>query len=106
MSLIGKSREVTLVNIKEIPKRKDVPENLTWDLTTIFKNKTEFEKYFNDVKESIPEIQGLKGTMKQSPEQLLKVVQQVMDSSRKYEKIAVYAELLGDTDTGNNTNQG
>ncbi|ANZ57992.1 oligoendopeptidase F [Fructilactobacillus lindneri] len=93
------------MSIENIPNRKDVPKNLTWDLTTIFKNHAEFEKEFKQVSAMLPQVSNLTGKLKMDSKSLLYVVQTVLRLNRMFEKLYVYAQLSNDIDTSNGSTQ-
>ncbi|KRK58842.1 oligoendopeptidase F [Fructilactobacillus fructivorans] len=88
--------------IQNLPKRNEVPRELTWDLTTIYKNHSEFEKSYDEVKKQVHDVSRLKGRLGQNAEQLLSVITKVLNLNRKYEKLYVYAQSASDVDTTNN----
>src|SRR5699024_2388309 len=55
---------------KEIPKRSEVPEELTWDLETIFKTDDLWEEEFEALKADIPKIKEFQNTLGDSATQL------------------------------------
>ncbi|WP_429971331.1 oligoendopeptidase F [Fructilactobacillus sp. Tb1] len=93
------------MTVKSIPTRDQVPENLTWDLTSIFKDNTAFNVELESVKKSVQQIGKLSGTLANSADDLLKVVEAVLNLNRRYEKIYVYSHLNNDVDTSNNEAQ-
>ncbi len=84
--------------VKKLPLRKDVPDNLKWDLTTIYPSDQGFEEDFKAVFEQIKPLKSLSGTMKDA-KSLLSVTEKVLQNSRKLEKAFVYAQLKNDSDT-------
>ncbi|MCY9807592.1 oligoendopeptidase F [Lentilactobacillus senioris] len=93
-----------MTTVQKLPKRNEVPEELTWDLTTIFKDEVDFEKAFGVAQENL-------GLIDQQPhefnngQQLLSAVQTVLEVGRQVEKLAVYAQLKNDQDTHDNASQ-
>ncbi|WP_305067594.1 oligoendopeptidase F [Lactobacillus sp. S2-2] len=93
-------------NHKKTITRNDVPKDLTWDLTTIFKDEEEFELSFNQVFKQVEKLSDLKGTLSNSANDLLFVIKKIFSVNRLFEKLFVYAELKSDVDTSNSKNQG
>ncbi|MDT2754901.1 oligoendopeptidase F [Enterococcus pseudoavium] len=90
---------------KQLPKRQEVPTELTWDLTKIFADDAAFEEKFQALSAELAEVEQVKGTLGQSAENFLAAIEYVLDIYRKAEVIYVYAHLKNDEDTANTTNQ-
>lgn len=90
----------------KLPKRHEVPEELTWDLTVIFNSDAEFEKAYQDVEESLAKITGFKGKLQEDATTFQQAVETLLDVSNKLETVYVYAHLKNDQDTANSTYQG
>ncbi|GCF94031.1 oligoendopeptidase F [Enterococcus florum] len=90
---------------KQLPKRDEVPEQLTWDLTKIFLNEEAFEKSFQALSEELEGAKHVRGTLGQSAEKFLAGIEYVLDIYRKAEVIYVYAHLKNDQDTANTVYQ-
>ncbi|GFZ27492.1 oligoendopeptidase F [Lactobacillus corticis] len=84
-----------------IPKRTDVPTELTWDLTRVFKNDQEWEKELSAVKAETAGLSQLKGTLSQDAAHLLSGIKQLLSVQRRLEKLYVYATMSSDVDTSN-----
>lgn len=85
--------------IKTIPARNEVPEHLTWDLTTIFKSDDDWEKGFSEVQKLSESSASYKGTLGESATHLLRALQFRDDLLNKLENVYVYAHLKLDQDT-------
>ena len=90
---------------KELLERKDVDQNLTWDLTAIFKNEEEFESTIEEAIKLTEEIElKFKGKLNTS-----RLINQCLDDLRMlYEKIMLagaYASLAVSVEQSNITNQ-
>lgn len=90
----------------KLPKRHEVPEELTWDLTVIFNSDAEFEKAYQDVEGSLAKINGFKGKLQEGATTFQQAVETLLDVSNKLETVYVYAHLKNDQDTANSTYQG
>ena len=49
-------------------KREEIEEKYKWDLSKMYKNKEEFQKDFQEVKQSLPEIEKYKGKFLENSE--------------------------------------
>lgn len=90
---------------KQLPKRQEVPIELTWDLTKIFADDAAFEEKFQALSEELSEVDKIKGTLAQGATEFLTAIEYVLDIYRKAEVIYVYAHLKNDEDTANTINQ-
>lgn len=93
-----------MTTVQKLPNRNEVPEELTWDLTTIFKDKAAFETAFTVAQENLGLIDQQAHELKDG-QQLLTAVQTLLEVGRQVEKLAVYAQLKNDQDTHDNANQ-
>ena len=41
------------MEVKQLPKREELPENLTWDLTKIFSSDQEFDEKYLELSEKL-----------------------------------------------------
>ncbi|VDG20793.1 oligoendopeptidase F [Lactobacillus sp.] [Lactiplantibacillus mudanjiangensis] len=94
-----------MVATKKLPTRSEVPEALTWDLTLIFADQAAYDQAVIQVKADIQTVTELAASFTSSAETVLAGVQGVLGLYRHLEKVAVYASLKSDQDTGNSTNQ-
>ncbi|MEK0151687.1 oligoendopeptidase F [Tetragenococcus halophilus] len=86
---------------KKLPKRDEVAENLTWDLTKIFKNDQAFEKAFSALQEKLQYADSYRGTLGDGPQAFLAALEYLLDVSRQLETVYVYSHLKNDQDTSN-----
>ncbi|MBX9668563.1 MAG: oligoendopeptidase F [Candidatus Obscuribacterales bacterium] len=84
-----------------LPKRADVPEALTWDLTPIYASEAEWERDFAHVSGQIPTLASYKGRLRRSGRLLLEFLTRRDAVYQVYGKVSTYAHLHGDTDTKN-----
>lgn len=89
------------MEIKQLPKREELPENLTWDLTKIFSSDQEFDEKYLELSEELKQSEKHKGTLDQGASQFLNAIEFVLRVYRQTEVIYVYAHLKNDQDTGN-----
>lgn len=90
---------------KQLPKRQEVPTELTWDLTKIFADDAAFEEKFQALSDELTEVDKIKGSLGQGAAEFLTAIEYVLDIYRKAEVIYVYAHLKNDQDTVDTTNQ-
>lgn len=91
---------------KELPNREDVPEHLTWDLTTIFPTDEAWEDEFKKLQTDIPKIKQYQHTLGDNAEQLLSVLQLQDELSERLGKLFTYSRMRYDEDTTNAFYQG
>ncbi len=89
------------MEVKQLPKREELPENLTWDLTKIFLSDQEFDEKYLELSEELKQSEKHKGTLDQGASQFLNAIEFVLRVYRQTEVIYVYAHLKNDQDTGN-----
>ncbi|EGW0026488.1 oligoendopeptidase F [Enterococcus faecium] len=89
------------MEVKQLPKREELPENLTWDLTKIFSSDQEFDEKYLKLSEELKQSEKHKGTLDQGASQFLNAIEFVLRVYRQTEVIYVYAHLKNDQDTGN-----
>jgi oligoendopeptidase F len=89
-----------------LKKREDVPTEYTWDLSTIFARDEDWEQAFQSIQNRLPDLETLKGTLAQSGQALLKVLQKRDEIAEALESLYSYASMRKDEDTTNSTYQG
>ncbi|EJY51948.1 oligoendopeptidase F [Enterococcus faecium] len=92
---------VDFMEVKQLPKREELPGNLTWDLTKIFSSDQEFDEKYLELSEELKQSEKHKGTLDQGASQFLNAIEFVLRVYRQTEVIYVYAHLKNDQDTGN-----
>jgi len=91
--------------VKRIPKREEVPQEMTWDLSPLFENDEEWEKELESLKKAPEQMAAFAGTLGQSAENLLAAFRFRDETGVRLEKLYGYANCKADQDTGNNANQ-
>lgn len=89
----------------QLLKRNEIPEEFTWDLTSIYASDEEYEKALEDIAESVPYVKLLQGTIGSSSKALVKGIEGVLAINRMLESAYVYSHLKNDQDTANSTYQ-
>lgn len=88
-----------------LPLRQEVPEHLTWDLTTIYKSDEEWESAFKEIQQLVTESGQYQGKLGESSETLLAALRFRDTLFDKASNLYVYAHLKMDQDTANPTYQ-
>ncbi|MBU9713279.1 oligoendopeptidase F [Evansella tamaricis] len=89
-----------------LPKRNEVPKELTWDLEDIYATDEEWDIEFNEVKEMFPKLKEFKGELGKSGDKLYEALQYQNEISKKLSKLYTYAHMRYDQDTTNSFYQG
>ncbi len=89
------------MTVSTLPKRADVPEELTWDLKPIYASETDWERDFAHVAGQIPILASYKGRLRRSGRILLEFLTLRDAVSQVLDKVGTYAHLHADTDTRN-----
>lgn len=84
-----------------IPTRNEVPEELTWDLTRIFKDDQEWKNAYDNIQNDLGDLANLKKTLTQSGHDLYSGLTQILAVKRRLENVYVYATMSSDVDTSN-----
>ena len=92
--------------MQTLTKRSDIPKEYTWDLESIFPTNEDWESSFKSLQKRLPELEALKGTLAQSGQTLLAVLQKRDELFEKLETLFVYASMRKDEDTTNSMYQG
>src|SRR5690625_4405509 len=91
---------------KQLPNRNEVPEHLTWDLSTIFSSDTAWEEEYETLQGEIMKIKEFETTLGDSAERLYKAFQFQDKISERLGKLYTYAHMRYDEDTTNAFYQG
>jgi oligoendopeptidase F len=87
-------------------KRSDIPKEFTWNLESIYATDAEWEQRYQEVQERVPELEALQGTLAQSGQAFLNVLQKRDEVFEQMEKLFVYASMRRDEDTTQGKYQG
>ena len=85
--------------------RKDVPQEMTWDLEVLYKNTDEWENDFKAIPALVEKFMAYKGRLAESAATLRDAIATEDEMERLAEKVYVYAHLRSDEDTGNSENR-
>jgi oligoendopeptidase F len=92
--------------LQTMTKRSEIAKEFTWDLESIYASNDAWESSFKKIEMGLPELEALKGTLAQSGEALLKVLQTRDELYEELETLFVYASMRKDEDTTNSEYQG
>ncbi|MEK4228494.1 oligoendopeptidase F [Solibacillus sp. FSL H8-0538] len=90
---------------KTVLTRAEVPEHLTWDLSSIFESDAVWEQEFKAIETLSEEAVNYKGKVADGAESLYATLQFSDSLYERYSKLYVYAHLKHDQDTTNSTYQ-
>ena len=96
--------KTSAVEIVELPKRGEVPETDTWDLTVLFKTDDDWKKFHDDLKERLVAYQTFEGKLNDI-DTLLKCLEFDAEFNMLLQKWTVYAYLRYTTDLSDPGNQ-
>ncbi|UDQ97004.1 oligoendopeptidase F [Lentisphaerota bacterium WC36G] len=92
-------------NTVSIPTREEIPQEMTWDLTAIYKTNKDWETDFAKIDGLLEDVLQYEGKIKDGPETLKALIEANDNLERLAEKLYVYSHLLADQDTANSPNQ-
>ena len=61
--------------MQTLKNRADIPTEFTWNLESIFASNDDWERAFKSLQQRLPELEALRGTLAQSGQALLTVLQ-------------------------------
>ncbi|PTN09021.1 oligoendopeptidase F [Mangrovibacterium marinum] len=79
--------------------RTDIADQYKWDLTDIFPSDEDWRTAFDELSQKLETVESFKGSIMQSPENLLKVLQFNSALSMEASKLYIYASMNSDLDT-------
>ena len=85
--------------VKTVPKRSEIPVELTWDLSLIFKDEAAFEAAFAKIESQAADFAAYQGTLGQSAPALLAALEAKLALERQLENLYVYTSMKNDQDT-------
>lgn len=86
---------------KEIPKREEVPKELTWELETIFASDELWEEEFGKLSTDIPKIKEFQNKLGESADTLYQLFKTQDELSERLGKLYAYSHMRYDEDTTN-----
>ena len=92
--------------MQTLKKREEIPVEFTWNLESVFPTNGDWERDYQALQQRLPELEALAGTLAQSGQALLAVLQKRDEIYEELERLYVYASMHKDEDTTNSTYQG
>jgi len=89
--------------LQTLTERGDIAKEYTWDLESIFPTNDDWENSFKKLQQELPELEALKGTLAQSGQALLAILQKRDELFEELETLYVYTSMRKDEDTTNST---
>src|SRR5699024_12759784 len=90
---------------KELPKRDEIPKELTWDLESIFPTDDAWEEAFNSLKEQLPSIEKFQGILGESAEKIYDLFVLQDKRGEQLGKLYTYSHIRYDKDKTNSSYQ-
>jgi len=87
-----------------LPKRSEVPVELTWNLESIYATPEDWEQAFTWLNDELPKLSAYQGTLGKSAQTLYDALQLDNKLSEVLGKLYSYASMRSDEDTANSTN--
>ncbi len=97
---------MTEESIKKLPRREDVPEQLKWDVASVFAGDADWEQAYKQAEAMLAGAEGFAGTLGDSPERLAEYLGWREELMQKLDKLFLYAQMKRDEDNGNHVYQG
>ncbi len=94
------------MSVNDIPERKEVNPEHTWDLTKLFDNKKDWVSELERLKEVLPGIQDLEQTLLSSPENFSGGMKEYLGFAEQLSKLYSWVSLASDQDLANSENLG
>ncbi|HUS16269.1 MAG TPA: oligoendopeptidase F [Chloroflexia bacterium] len=84
---------------KTLPKRSDIPVNMTWDLQSVFPSDAAWEAAYQEVAAQVPDLGRFQGTLGQSGARLLEALTARDAFLKKVYRLYLYAsmQMAGDS---------
>jgi oligoendopeptidase F len=94
------------LTLQTYTKRSEIPAEYTWNLASIYASDDDWERDFQALQHRLPELEALKGTLSQSGQALLTVLEKRNPLFEELLRLYVYASMHKDEDTTNSKYQG
>lgn len=93
------------MSTQQIMTREQVEEKYTWDLSAMYADDATWEADFEALKEKLPKLSAVQGSLSESSEQLAGAIEVLLDTQRTLSNLYVYASMKNDQDQNNSTYQ-
>ncbi|MCC6952876.1 MAG: oligoendopeptidase F [Deltaproteobacteria bacterium] len=88
------------------PKRSEVEQEFTWDLTPLYVTAKAWREEFEAVEKQLPSLDAFRGKLGESEATLLHAIESYLGIARNVERLYAYAHMKSDEDTSNTENLG
>ncbi|WP_238882377.1 oligoendopeptidase F [Clostridium sp. YIM B02551] len=85
---------------KKLKNRNEIDESYKWDISKVYSSEDVWDKEFQELKAEAPKLKEYSGQLK-TGEKILEYMKLSEKTSRKAEKLMIYAHLRSDEDTAN-----
>ena len=85
--------------------RDNIDKKYKWDLDVIYSSVEEFEKDFDEVRDVVYNIKKYENIMNNGSKYFYETIEYYYNVSKRLEKLYMYAHLLFDADTSDNSVQ-
>ena len=86
---------------KQIPVRKNIPDDYKWDLKLLLQNDEEWEALFGKVEQKLESYAEFKGRLKDSVAVFKDAIEKHLSIAREVDRLYTYAHLKSDEDKSN-----
>lgn len=94
-----------MTDTTKVPRRDEIEDEYTWDLTTIYASDKVWEEAVGKIEGRMPEIAALQGTVGQNAQSLLHALKISDDVAQQLWQVYVYAGRRHDSDTTDTAGQ-
>lgn len=91
---------------QQLPNRADVPQELKWNVESVFADDAAWETAFAKAEQLLPEVAAYEGRLSDSAEQLAAYLARREELLLALDKLFLYAQMKRDEDNANPTYQG
>jgi oligoendopeptidase F len=92
--------------VKSLPKRSDIPQNMKWDVESVFADDKQWDTAYQECSQMLEKIKNFSGTLGESAQKLADFLQYQDEVCQKMEKLYLYASMKKDEDNANPVYQG
>ena len=93
-------------NVKRLPSRSEVPDDLKWDVESVFADDNAWEQALAEASSLPEQAAAYAGSLGSSPERLAEYLEFRQKMLQQLDKIFLYAQMKRDEDNGNHIYQG
>ena len=105
MAILLSANSATAQAAQTVKERNEIPTKYLWKTEAIFKDVAAWEAEYKEVEKRVENVATFKGTLGQSAEQLLKVLEYTNETESRLDRVYVFGSLRSDQDTRVSANQ-